>query len=32
VVTVTSGVTGLENFTDVRFSQLTQRNRLFFEG
>src|SRR5262249_4680315 len=32
VVTVAPGVGGLENFTDVRFPELVQRNKLFFEG
>src|SRR5262249_36524585 len=34
VVTVPNGagVSGLENFTETRFPQLVQRNKLFFEG
>src|SRR5262249_41686447 len=32
VVTVTPGVGGLENFTDVRFPQLVQTDKRFFEG
>ena len=34
VVTVPNGTSapGLEGFTDSRFPQLVQRNKLFFEG